>query len=164
MKSINTVIVILSALMLLAVGCGVYTFNPKGHSDIQTISVEPFENQTPEYGLADRLTEVVIDALIADGNLKVVPAEGADAILFGTLTHYERVVEKFDENDQVEEYKVLMDFELTLRNPRDDAVIWTESVRQEGIFSADEETEEDGQRRAGDRRVEVVINKTTKSW
>jgi hypothetical protein len=154
----------LAALAFTIVGCGVYTFNPKGRSDIQTIAVEPFENQTAEFGLADRLTEVVVDALIADGNLNVVPIAGADAVLIGSLTHYERVVEKFDENDQVEEYKVVMDFELTLRNPRDQADIWTERVRQEGIYNASDETEEDGQLRAGTRLVEVVINKTTKSW
>ena len=110
------------------------------------------------------MTEYVIDAFIADGNLKVVSSDVADAVLIGKLTFYERQVEKFDENDQVEEYKAVMDFQITLQNPKDQSEMWSEKVRQEGIYEADTETEEDGQRRAGARLVEFVLNRTTKSW
>jgi len=151
-------------LLLAAAGCSVYTFNPKGKSDISTIAVEPFENQTQEYGLTDRLTDVIIDAFIADGNLKIVPLEGAEAVLSGKLLKYDWVVEKFDENDQVEEYKIVMDFEISLINPQDQSEIWKERMSQQGVYNASEQTEEDGQRLAGERLVEAVINKTTKSW
>ena len=73
-------------------------------------------------------------------------------------------MEQFDENDQVQEYKVVMDFQITLRDPQNQSDIWTQSMRQEGIYSATEETEEDGQQRAGARLVEAVIDRTTKSW
>lgn len=154
----------ITALLLALAGCGVYTFNPRGKSEISTIAVEPFDNQTPEYGLTDRLTEVIIDAFITDGNLKVVPLDDADAILTGTLLKYERAVERFDENDQVEEYKVVMDFEITLKNPKDQSEIWTERLTQQGVYNASDQTEEDGQQIAGQRLVEAIINKTTKSW
>ncbi len=145
-------------------GCSVYTLNPRGKSDIKNIAVEPFENKTNEFGLADIITEIVIDAFIADGSLKIVSLDNSDAYLVGTLTRYERVASKFDENDQVEEYKVLMDFEIALKNPKDDSEKWREKITQEGIYNAHDETEEDGQERAGKRLVEAIINKTTKSW
>jgi len=150
--------------LALVAGCGVYTFNPRGESSLSSIAVEPFENETTQYGLADQITEYVIDAFIADGNLKVVPSDVADALLIGKLTFYERQVETFDENDQVKEYKAVMDFQLTLRDAGDQTDMWTEKVRQEGIFDAATESEEDGQRRAGERLVEFVLNRTTKSW
>lgn len=150
--------------LLTATGCGVYTFNPRGKAEFNTIAIEPFENQTQEYGLTDRLTEVIIDAFITDGNLKIVPLEGAEAVLSGVLLSYERVVEKFDENDQVEEYKIVMDFEITLTNTQDQTEIWKERMSQQGVYNASEQTEEDGQQLAGERLVEAVINKTTKSW
>ena len=156
-----------SLLLLLAIicaGCGVYTFNPKGKSEIQNIAIEPFENRTGEFGLADRITEIVIDAFIVDGTMRIVPTANADAYLVGVLTRYERVPHKFDENDQVEQYKVLMNFEIALKNPKDDSEKWTQTMVQEGIYDANEETEEDGQQRAGERLVEAIINKTTKSW
>ena len=158
------IIALATGLLLLAAGCGVYTFNPKGKSDISTIAVEPFDNQTQEYGLTDRLTEVIIDAFIADGNMKVVPLDDAQAVLTGTLLSYERAVETFDENDQVEQYKVIMDFEIALKNPKDQSEIWKERLTQQGVYSASDQTEEDGQQIAGERLVEAIINKTTKSW
>lgn len=154
----------LACVLNLAAGCGVYSFNPRGESTLSAIAVEPFENETTQYGLADQMTEYVIDAFIADGNLKVVSADVADAVLIGKMTFYERQVEKFDENDQVEEYKAVMDFQITLRNPHDQTDMWSEKVREEGIYDAATETEEDGQRRAGERLVEFVLNRTTKSW
>lgn len=145
-------------------GCGIYTLDPKGKSTIKTIAIEPFDNQTPEFGLADQVTEAVIDAFIADGNLKVVGSEAADAVLVGSLTGYRRVVNQFDENDQVQSYKVLMDFSISLMNPRDQSEIWKQTMPQEGIYDAASETEDDGKRRAAVRLVEAILTKTTKSW
>jgi len=157
-------IVIGSIALIILAGCGVYTFNPRGQATISSIAIEPFKNNTPEFGLADRLTEIIIDAFIADGNIKVVPAAGASMLLIGTLTNYQRVVEQFDENDQVQQYKIVMDFEIILRDSQDDTDIWKQNMRQEGVYDALDETEEDGQRLGSARLVEAIIDKTTKSW
>jgi len=151
-------------LLLPLIGCGVYTFNPSGGSSLQTISVETFRNETEELGLADRVTESVIDAFIADGNLKVVATDAADAVLVGVLTGYDRVVNLFDENDQVQSYKVRLNFTVSLVDPRGQTELWKEAMPQDGIYDAAGEVEEDGQRRAAERLVDAIINKTTKSW
>ena len=150
--------------MSVLLGCGVYTFNPRGKSDIKSIAIERFENNTAEYGLEDRMTDQIIDAFISDGNLKVVPNENADALLSGTLTNYERKPYRYDENDQVESYAIRMLFDIQLKNPEDESEIWRESMSQEGVYLVDSETEEDGQQRAISRLIESVINKTTKNW
>lgn len=156
-------LVLLTAIMFV-LSCGVYTFNPKGKSDIKTIAVEPFDNKTNEFGLTDRLTEIVIDALIADGSMKVVSAANADALLVGTLTRYERQASVYDANDVVQEYKVIMSFDVALQNAKDQTDIWKQQFTQEGPFSAASQTEEDGQKLAAKRLVEAILNKTTKSW
>jgi hypothetical protein len=156
-------ILILAAVPGLA-GCGVYTFNPRGASSISTIAVELFEDQTGQYGLADLITQAVTDAFIAEGSLKVESVDMAEAVLTGTMTRYERAVQEFDEQDQVSQYKVLITFDLTLENPADGTEIWSIQLPLDGLYDADEETEEDGQRRVGEKLVEAVLNKTTKSW
>lgn len=155
---------LLGLALLLFAGCGVYTFNPKGKSSIKNIAIERFQNQTPEYGLADQMTDVVIDAFIADGNMTVVSLENADAVLSGVLTRYERNPYQYDQNDVVKSYYVDMDFEITLNNPRNDSEIWKQKMSQRGIYDVDTETEEDGRQRAIELLVETIINKTTKSW
>lgn len=155
---------ILPVLALLAAGCGVYTFNPGGKSNLQSIAIVPFENQTSQYELTDRLTEIVIDAFISDGNLKVVGESNADALLEGTLTRYQRLPHEFDENDQVQQYRVVMTVRAVLKKPQDESEIWNETFNLEGIYDAVEGTEEDGQQLAGLQLVEAVLNKATKSW
>jgi hypothetical protein len=156
--------IVIAALWLFVTGCGIYTFTPKGKSDIKSVSVERFENETAEYGLEDRMTDQVIDALLAEGTLEVVEAEYADANLIGTLTRYTRGPYAFDEADVVGSYAVEMTFEISLRKTADDTEIWKESIMQKGIYNIETETEEDGRQRAIDLLIADIINKTTKSW
>lgn len=144
-------------------GCA-YTFNPKATAPFKTIAVEPFENRTAEYGLADRLNNIVVDAFIKDGSMRIVPADKAEAILRGTFLRYERLVVQFDTTDQVERYKVVLECEVSVRKIANDSTLWTQTMTQEGIYATATESEEIGQRRAGERLVEAIINKTTKAW
>lgn len=148
----------------LVAGCGVYTFNPRGKAAFQSIAVSRFDNQTVEYGLSDRITDEIIDAFIADGTFKVLPEDAAQTILEGTLTRYDRRPHTYDQNDQVTQYQVEMDFLVTLKNPADGSDIWSERMNQIGVYNLDGETEEDGQRRAIALLIDDIINKSTKSW
>ncbi|MCP4706653.1 MAG: hypothetical protein GY865_18800 [candidate division Zixibacteria bacterium] len=144
-------------------GCGVYSFSPGGKSSIKTIAVTQFENKTIEYGLSSRMTDLVIDAFISDGNLKIVSASEADATLIGIMTNYERKPYTFDESDVVSQYVVKIVFDITLQS-KDEKELWRENFYNEGIYSADEQTEDDGQELAAEKLVIDIINKTTKSW
>lgn len=158
----RAVLVITVLAVSLLFGC--YSFNPRGQSDLATIAIEPFDNRTPELTLTERLTQLVTDAFIADGSIKVVPSEAAEALLFGTLLRYDRLPQRFDENDQVEQYKVVMVFEVILKGADAETELWKETMTQEGIYDALSESEEIGQTEATRRLVESIINKTTKSW
>ncbi|RKX27364.1 MAG: hypothetical protein DRP47_06680 [Candidatus Zixiibacteriota bacterium] len=156
----------ISSLLIatFAISCGVYTFNPRGKSDISSVAVERFENETPEFGLADIMTDNVIDAFIADGTMKIVSAENADVILAGTLVKYDRHPHEFTSEDEVISYEVTMDFSITLKKSSDGSEIWNDRISQQGIYQVDSETEDDGQQTAIKLLVETIINKTTKSW
>ncbi len=149
---------------LVLSGCGIYTFNPRGKSEIQSIAVARLGNKTAEFGLADQVTDRVIDGLIKDGSLKVLPEGSAATILSGDLTNYERKPYRYNENDQVQSYAVNMTFNLTLKNAVNDSLLWTDNFSQIGVYDPNTETEEIGQQRAIDFLVEAIINKTTKSW
>jgi hypothetical protein len=154
---------ILLALSALA-GCGVYTFNPSGQSDFETMAVQRFQNETAELELADRITDLVIDALIADGTFDVVPENQAEVVLTGTLTNYERKAFEYDQNDNVQSWRVVMDFRITLMDSSDESEILSDLVSQQGVYNVDTETEEDAQEEAVDRLVEQILTRTTKSW
>jgi hypothetical protein len=148
----------------LLVGCATYTFNPAGKSDIKSLAIERFENDTDQYELTDRMTDVVIDAFLADGNLKVLPRDNADAILIGTLRSYSRAPSDFDENDEVISYSVTMTFDIALRKRGEDSDMWQEIMNQQGIYTVATQTEQDAQDEAISLLVQEIINRTTKSW
>jgi hypothetical protein len=155
-------ILVLAAAAVLS-GCA-YSFRPKSSASFKTIGIESFENRTAEYGLTDRLTNIMAEAFIKDGTLRVVPVNGAEAILNGTLLRYERQPAQFDITDQVERYKVVLECEVSVRLTATDSVLWSQTLTQEGIYATATETEETGQQRAGDLLVQAILNKTTKSW
>nr|MBN2277454.1 hypothetical protein [candidate division Zixibacteria bacterium] len=145
-------------------GCGIYSFNPGGKSSIKTISVAQFENKTIESGLANRMTDLVVDAFIADGNLKIASEDNADANLFGTLLNYKRDPYTYDEADNVSQYVVRLTFDVLLQKRESGEEIWKEVILSEGVYNVDSQTEEDGQVLAAGKLVEDIINRTTKSW
>lgn len=160
---LRSLIIAPGLLAIFLCGC-VYSFNKGGKSSIESLYVERFENKTPEFGLAERTSDIVINAFIDDGTVKIVPQDNADAILYAEITSYTRRPNKFDENDVVSEYKIVIGFRVTLKNPADQTDLWTESWTPEGIYQADSETEEDGELRAVNQLVVLVIGKTTRSW
>ncbi|PKK82143.1 MAG: hypothetical protein CVT49_15250 [candidate division Zixibacteria bacterium HGW-Zixibacteria-1] len=157
-------IILIGLLGLLPVGCAVYSFSPGGKSSIKSIAVRQFENKTIESGLSSRMTDLVVDAFIADGNLKVVSESDADAVMAGELNSYERKAHTFDEADNVSQYVVKVVFNIVLQDGSDGNEIWKESFYSEGVYSADTETEDDGQARAAEKLVVDVLNRTTKNW
>lgn len=150
-------------ILVFCTGCGIYSFSPGGKSSIKTIAVVQFENKTIEYGISSRMTDLVIDALISDGNLKIVSRSEADATLVGVMTNYERKPYTYDESDVVSQYIVKIVFDITLQD-KDEKELWRERFYNEGIYSADDQTEDDGQVLAADKLVIDIINRTTKSW
>jgi len=159
-------IVIVSSLIgavLLLAGC-IYTLNPRGSSTVNSVAVERFQNDTPEFGLADQMTDAIINAFIADGTIKVLPIDRSETILTGTLTRYDRRPYEYDETDQVKSYVVEMDFDITLMNTANDSLLWSERMNQRGAYNLDTETEEIGRQRALEFLVQAIIDRTTKSW
>ncbi|MGH8014702.1 MAG: LPS assembly lipoprotein LptE, partial [Candidatus Zixiibacteriota bacterium] len=148
---------------MVLTGCP-YSLNPRGSVTIKSVAVERFQNDTPEFGLADQMTDAIINAFIADGTMKVLPKDHAEAVLSGTLTRYDRRPYEYDENDQVKSYIVEMDFDITLRKVTNDSLLWQEKMNQRGAYDLAAETEEVGRQRALEFLVQAIINRTTKSW
>ena len=145
-------------------GCGVYSFSPGGKSSLETIAVAQFENETIEAGLASRMTDLMVDAFIADGNLKVASEDAADAVLTGILTSYRREPLTFDEADNVSQYVVKVTFDATLTKGQSSEEIWSEVFYNEGVYDAAAETEDDGQSRVAQALATDILNRTTRSW
>jgi outer membrane lipopolysaccharide assembly protein LptE/RlpB len=152
------------ALALILCGCGVYSFSGSMSSGIESVAVPVFENESVEYGIAENLTTVVIEVLVADNSLKVVTRSKADAVLEGDIIRYHRSAYTYDENDQVQEYKVDITTKVRL-NKSDGSLVWEEeALSGYGIYNAADETEEEGKSRAIAKIAADIVNRTVRDW
>jgi outer membrane lipopolysaccharide assembly protein LptE/RlpB len=104
-------------------GCG-YGTTSRTPKDIKTIYVPFFENRTSEPNLEISVTERVIQNLIADNTLRVVPESAADAVLDGQITEFKNQPFSFNQDLNAEEYHVVIRVVATLFNRRTNEPIW----------------------------------------
>lgn len=156
---------LLVLLSIATAGCGYYSFSGSGLKGVNTLAVPLFENQTQEYGIRESLTKKVVDAYVQDNTMKVANEKIADSILFGTITRYFREAHTFDESENVKEYKVRVFVNVTLEQRKKKKITWQEEdLEGWGIYSAAEETEDDGKERALQKLAEDIVNRTVKGW
>lgn len=127
-------------LLVTLLGCG-YATRSAAHSITKTIYVEPFKNEinyTSEFSearnirsyfplLESKITQSVVDRFLFDGNMKVVKEGVADIILKGSLIDYTRDALRYDDNDNVQEYRANLAVKLKLWDNKEDKLIWEES-------------------------------------
>ena len=152
-------------LLLFISGCGVYSFSGSSLGGIKTIGIPLFDNQTDQYGIREALTEKIADRFVQDNTLKVVNEKIADSILRGTILKYSRESHTFDENENIKEYIVRIWVQVSFEEKKNKKIIWKEdNLLGWGIYSAQNETEDQGRQRAIEKLAEDIVNKTVKGW
>lgn len=126
-------------LSLYLAGCG-YTTRSLLAPELKSVYVDNFTNkinvsreQTDERmytsyrpGLEVDITKAIIDRFIFDGNLKIANAKASDLTVKGELIDFRKEALRYDANDNVDEYRILLVCDLELKNTGTDKIIWTE--------------------------------------
>jgi outer membrane lipopolysaccharide assembly protein LptE/RlpB len=117
---------ILAAVILA--GCG---YSTKGSlpDHIKTVAVPIFKNRTLEPGVDSAITSGVVNAFSSGGRVKVVPIDQADAILQGEVVAYSLDGLAFDQNANVQAYRLRLVLNVEFRDVKRSAMLW----RQEGL-------------------------------
>ncbi len=127
-------------LSLNSFGCG-YTTRSMISNQYRTIYITPFTNQIEFISQSDTgdkykvyrphletdVTKAVIDRYMFDGNLKVVEKDKADLILVGDIQEFRRDPLRYDDNDNVVEYRLNMIVNISLLDVKENRKIWEES-------------------------------------
>ncbi|MEI8176078.1 MAG: LptE family protein [Candidatus Omnitrophota bacterium] len=162
-------------------GCG-YTTKSLLPAHIKTLYIANFKNAiniTEETSdkrpyrlykpaLENKLTRAVVDRFILDGNLKIVKDKDiADAVLTGELTEYVREPLRYDDNQEVTEFRVRITAAVRFIDQSDKKKLWQEgglvgesSQRTEGTLAKSEdaavtEAVDDLSRRIVEKTIEV---------
>lgn len=121
----------LVAMMALS-GCG-YTRKTVLPRNIKKIYVETVKNKLEvediyayQQGLEMDITNAVIRKLQQDGTVKVVEQKNADAILKTDLLAFEQEGLRFDQLEEVKEYRLFIVVKLRLVDAKTGDLIWEE--------------------------------------
>lgn len=121
-------------------GCG-YTTRSMISSKFTTIYVEPFVNKvdiTQEVYTANKyriyrpmletdITKSVTNKFLFDGNLKPAKDESADLILRGELIEFRKDPLRYNESDEVTEYRLNLVVNISLWDKKENKLIWQEN-------------------------------------
>lgn len=140
-KSFSLVLSLLFAYCLFQTsGCG-YTTRSAISKDYATIYITPFVNKVDitqeSYAqnkyriyrptLESDITRAVNNKFLIDGNLRPLKEESADLILKGELTEYRRDPLRYDDNDNVTEYRINLVVNISLYDRKNDKLLWEEN-------------------------------------
>ncbi len=112
-----------------------------GHTPIRTlpdhiksIYMPIFTNQSFQYGLEEILTNMVIEEFIKDGRLKVTDRKSANAELNGTIISYEKVPFSYDNEGNVNKYRVSVSVRFELTEVPNNRFLWQEQYQETILY------------------------------
>ena len=158
-----------AALVALCIGgCAYYSTSGGLLGGIRSIGIPVADNQTAEFAVAERLTELAIDAYAEDGQLRVVDEESADALLQLNVISIEDRPDTYTAAEQTEQYRFVVLVEAELVRMEDGEVLLAlDELKGSGTYDA-AQAEEDGRDPAVERALDMVlvelVDRTTAGW
>jgi hypothetical protein len=142
--------------------CGAYSFSGATlPPHLKTVAVPLFDNRSPEYGVDQRITDAVIEAVTRDNTLKIADQEGADCLLRGTLMRLEDRAGQYDSNETASTYRITLTVQATFEDMHKKTVIWQNSFSAFGTYETDRDA---GITEAVDKLTTDIINKMVSNW
>ncbi len=141
MRLLRCCVLMLAGISILSLaGCG-YTSRSAIREKYTTIYVAAFANKTDitqESYTASRhriyrptietdITRAVIDRFLSDGNLKLVGESESDLALTGEVVDYRRDPLRYDNNDEVLEYRINLVVNIRLFDKLGNTLLWEEN-------------------------------------
>ena len=159
------------AILLVTLGACNYGFEGGGFpAHIRTIYIEPFENETAQFDIDQRLFTRLLEQL--PGELGVRPAgrEAADAILRGAVLRYDDVAQNYRAGDpgqvvDVLSHEVQIGIRVQLVDIRDNVIRWeSNALTGRGNYRPDNQDDLVGQLEAIDNIIEQIIDGAQSQW
>ena len=157
---------IIPLLIGLFLSCGYYSFTGAIPSDIKTVAVPLFDDNTSFPGVREDLTNKVIDQFITENVLQVVPESKADLLITGTILSINDKAAIITTGEDVEQYEVYVNVKVKCTEVRSGKVWWDKTLRRFGIMGGLENI--DARNEAIETAIiditQDIIDNTLASW
>ena len=173
-------VVALAGLTVLA-GCG-YTTHTVISDRNKTIYIEPFKNDINITSEADAnrkyrlnypqietdITRYISDKFFTDGTFKPVQEKDADLVLKGSVQEFRKDPLRYDDNDNILEYRINLIVNLFLWDNRANKLLWSETnfTGDYTYFTSGTQTisEDAALTKALEDLARRVVERTTEDW
>ncbi len=159
--------IILTLLLLITVSCVKYSFKGALPSYLKTIYIQDFDNRTDYAGVREELMQKITETFIRDNSLRVIDKEkDADLILKGTILKIEKKPVSFTQQEQVQEYQMLVTVKAECVNTHTRKPLWSTTLNRYGSISGLALSSEIDQAisAAIDQIVDDILTNTIAAW
>ncbi|HOD53370.1 MAG TPA: LptE family protein [Candidatus Cloacimonadota bacterium] len=156
-------------LLLLFAGCS-YSVYTSEYPHLKTIYIQPFENKTVEYALAQDTQNSLVNAFLHDGRLKI-NTQNPDSELKGEIIDYKKKIFSYDNAGNVQEYQIQILFSVTFTDLKMSKTIYenkslllTKTYNPSSTNVNIEKTEEEAINKIFSDLFDHIIKNTLESW
>ncbi len=143
-------------------GCGIYSFSGSTlPSHIKTVAVPLFEDKTTEFGIDQKFTDGLINAIIEDNTLKIADPRSADALVRGEILRVEDRAGQYNAQETASDYRVTISIKVAFEDVKKRKILWEETWTDWGSYSDDREA---GIDEAIKKLSTEILNRTVSGW
>jgi len=157
-------------LTAAAAGCG-YTVRSSLPSHLKTLAIPIFGNNTVEFGLADDITQSLVNGFLADRSLRIVQERDANAVLRGSVVAYRNQVFGYTSSERATEYEIVLTVQVAFRDMIKNRDVWKEdalTVRTTynvvAVGTEPAKTETDGRKEVIQKLTDQIVSRTVQGW
>ncbi len=141
-------------------------------SDVRTIAIQSFDNQTVQFELQDQLFKEVFNRVPGALGLNVAGEQNADAVLSGRIMRYEDVAQNYKSDQQtsgggiqVLQHEVQVVVSARIVDVKKNLILWENtSVVGRGVYQPDSQDQSVGQQKAIKNVVDQILDGAQSQW
>lgn len=148
-----------------------YSFSGGGGfpSEVRTIYIAPFENQTVQFDLEQQVFRRLTEALPRALGLRTAGEQNADAIVRGRIVRYEDAAQSYRPGQQGSVQDVLHQVSIVVAiefiDVKQNLVLWeSQGVTGRGEYRPDSQSDEVARTKALDALVQQIIDGAQSQW
>ena len=126
------------------ISCGFYSMAGSIPPHIKSIAIPLMDNQTAEFGLAENITDGILEQFNEAGILYVTNADIANSILNGTINKVTEGPYTYSKQESVSEYRYKIDVEIEWFDVQDDKNLIEKTYSAFGAYGLSGDIASDG--------------------
>lgn len=155
-------IVLFSGIIVYFEGCGIYSFSGSAiPPHIKTVAVPLFEDRTTEFGIDQKLTDALIEAVTKDNTLKISDTRESDSVLKGTILRIQDQAGQYDANEEASDFRVNITVTVSFEDVKKRKILWEETWTHWGRYETDRNV---GINEAVGKIINDILNRTVSAW